>query len=282
MWSNESVPSTNPRYGSGGLHRAAAGFESRVHLDVVRTDRGGKDQTGPGEAFGPYEVCHADPDGNEVDLVPGEALGESIATADWQAVFSAMVCYRTASPTQQRDLATAAAALADDTGFPLLVDLRPGLVIIDSGKDRSGRRRTWPGARRFVDLASDIRQLHESSGPLRIRDCRASLSSSSTPPTCPQSGRSGSPHSDTATTVDSGSPTSTIHEDVEPGAGVSESSMHRRGDVADNATTSTSSSRCRPTSRRLASPRPSQRVDEIVDESTGCAGGSPTPKATNW
>ena len=77
-----------------------------------------------------------DPDGNEVDLVLGQALGERIGTADWQAVFSAMACYRTTSPTQQRDLAAAAAALADDTGFPLLVDLRPGLVIIDSGKDQ--------------------------------------------------------------------------------------------------------------------------------------------------
>ena len=68
--------------------------------------------------------------------MPGDALGEGIATADWRAVFSAMACYRTTSPTQQRDLAAAAAALADDAGFPLLVDLRPGLVIIDSGKDQ--------------------------------------------------------------------------------------------------------------------------------------------------
>jgi len=68
--------------------------------------------------------------------VPGAALGEGIGTADWQAVFSAMVCYRVTSPTQQRDLAAAAAALADGTGFPLLVDLRPGLVILDSGKDQ--------------------------------------------------------------------------------------------------------------------------------------------------
>ena len=92
-------------------------------------------QAGLGEASGPFGVCHADPDGNEVDLVPGAALGESIATADWQTVFSAMACYRTTSPQQQRDLVAAAAALADDAGFPLLVDLRPGLVILDSGKD---------------------------------------------------------------------------------------------------------------------------------------------------
>ncbi|MDO9176482.1 MAG: VOC family protein, partial [Actinomycetota bacterium] len=45
-------------------------------------------------------------------------------------------CYRTTSPSQQRDLAAVAAALAGDTGFPLLVDLRPGLVVLDSGKDQ--------------------------------------------------------------------------------------------------------------------------------------------------
>lgn len=48
------------------------------------------------------------------------------------AMFSAMACYRVTSPTQQSNLAAAAAALADETGFPLLVDLRRGLVIIDS------------------------------------------------------------------------------------------------------------------------------------------------------
>ncbi len=107
----------------------------RIHLDVVRP-AAAVEQSGLGEASGPYGVCHADPDGNEVDLVPGGPLGERNGTADWQAVFSAMACYRTTSPTQQRDLATAAAALADGTGFPLVVDLRPGLVIIDSGKDQ--------------------------------------------------------------------------------------------------------------------------------------------------
>jgi hypothetical protein len=111
-------------------------LRNRIHLDVVRP-AAAVEQVGLGEASGPYGVCHTDPDGNEVDLVPGAALGESIGTADWQGVFSAMACYRTTSPEQQRDLAAAAAALADDVGFPLLVDLRPGLVIIDSGKDQS-------------------------------------------------------------------------------------------------------------------------------------------------
>lgn len=109
-------------------------LRNRVHLDVVRP-AAAVEQAGLGEASGPFGVCHTDPDGNEVDLVPGDALGERTGTADWQVVFSAMACYRTTSPTQQRDLAGAAAALADDAGFPLLIDLRPGLVIMDSGKD---------------------------------------------------------------------------------------------------------------------------------------------------
>ena len=110
-------------------------LRNRIHLDVVRP-AAAVEQASLGEGSGPYGVCHTDPDGNEVDLVPGDALGERIETADWQVVFSAITCYRTTSPSQQGDLAAAAAALADDTGFPLLVDLRPGLVIIDSGKDQ--------------------------------------------------------------------------------------------------------------------------------------------------
>ncbi|MEZ0446877.1 VOC family protein [Cellulomonas sp. ICMP 17802] len=110
-------------------------LRNRFHLDVVRPSAA-VEQASLGEAYGVFGVCHADPDGNEVDLVPGDPLGDTAETADWQAVFSAMACYRTTSPTQQRDLAAAAAALADDAGFPLLIDLRPGLVILDTGKDQ--------------------------------------------------------------------------------------------------------------------------------------------------
>jgi hypothetical protein len=129
-------------------------LRNRIHLDVVRP-AAAVEKASPGEASGPFGVRHTDADGNEVDLVPGVALGERIGTADWQAVFSAMACYRTTSPTQQRDLAAAAAALADDTGFPLLVDPRPGLVIIDSGKDQ------WEEDAHgleldFTDLARDL------------------------------------------------------------------------------------------------------------------------------
>ena len=129
-------------------------LRNRIHLDVVRP-AAAVEQASLGEASGRFGVCHTDPDGNEVDLVPGASLGETIGTADWHTVFSAMACYRITSPTQQRDLAVVAAALADDAGFPLLVDLRPGLVIIDSGKDQ------WDdGAHRlaldFTDLAGSL------------------------------------------------------------------------------------------------------------------------------
>lgn len=110
-------------------------LRNRIHLDVVRPALAVQ-QTSLGEASGPYGVCHTDPDGNEVDLVSGAVLGERIGTAEWQVVFSAMAYYRTTSPAQQHDLAAAVAGLADETGHSLLIDLRPGLVILDSGKDQ--------------------------------------------------------------------------------------------------------------------------------------------------
>ena len=105
-------------------------LRNRIHLDVVRPGAE-VERADLGAGGGPYGVLHTDADGNEVDLVPGGPLGQT----DWHAVFSAMGCYRTTSRSQQRSLASAAARIADDAGFPLLIDLRPGLVILDSGKD---------------------------------------------------------------------------------------------------------------------------------------------------
>ncbi|WP_433293701.1 VOC family protein [Actinoplanes sp. CA-030573] len=130
-------PSTEPRP-----------LRNRIHLDVVRP-AAVVERAGAGEPSGPYGVCHTDPDGNEADLVPGEALG------DWQAVFSTMACYRTTSPAQQRDLAAAVAAVARDAGFPLLIDLRPGLVIIDSGKDQADAEAHGLDLD-FADLAGNV------------------------------------------------------------------------------------------------------------------------------
>lgn len=111
-------------------------LRNRIHLDVVRP-AAVVERLGLGDGGGPYGVRHADLEGTEVDLVPGDPLGEEPETADWAVVFGAMACYRVDSAAQQAELATAAAALAADAGFPLLVDLRPGLVILDSGKDQA-------------------------------------------------------------------------------------------------------------------------------------------------
>lgn len=127
-------------------------LRNRLHLDVVRPAEAVA-QLGLAGATGPYGVCHADPEGTEVDLVPGGPLTETGDT-DWQAVFSAMVCYRV-SPSQQRELATAAAVSADEAGFPLLIDLRPELVIMESGKDLWGADAHGLDAD-FTDLAERI------------------------------------------------------------------------------------------------------------------------------
>lgn len=129
-------------------------LRGRVHLDVVRP-AAVVDRVSPGEPAGPYGVRHADPDGNEVDLVPGGTLDERPATADWHTVFGAVACYRTPSTTLQQELVAAATCLADDVGFPLLVDLRPGRVVLDSGKDR------WEADAHgldvdFADLAAEV------------------------------------------------------------------------------------------------------------------------------
>ncbi|QIK73476.1 hypothetical protein G7070_15925 [Propioniciclava coleopterorum] len=109
-------------------------LRSRIHLDVVRPAEVVA-RAGLGEGSGPYGVRHADPDGNEVDLVPGDPL-DAPGTEDWQAVFSAVACYRVETVARQTEVAAASAALAQEVGFPLLIDLRPGWVILDSGKDR--------------------------------------------------------------------------------------------------------------------------------------------------
>ena len=52
-------------------------------------------------------------DGNDLDLVPGDQLGEDAATSDWDVVFAAMACYLVSS-AQQHALIEAAATLAAD------------------------------------------------------------------------------------------------------------------------------------------------------------------------
>jgi pterin-4a-carbinolamine dehydratase len=93
----------------------------------------------------------ADPEGNEVDLVPLQPEHVIDGAEDWRVAFSAQVCYPVDSVATGAVLVAECARLADAAGLPLLIDLRYGGVTIDSGKDR------WetPG---FDDLARAIQQ----------------------------------------------------------------------------------------------------------------------------
>jgi hypothetical protein len=144
----------------------------RFHVDVVRTPEAVEAARAAigREPFGVYGFTLADGDGNEVDLVPGDPLAEGPQTADWRAVFGAMTYYPVASPVRAGELASAAATLAEEAGLPLLVDLRPAGVTIDSGKDQ------WEediAGTRFVDLAGRIqtaaRDLGLTADPTGVR-----------------------------------------------------------------------------------------------------------------
>lgn len=147
-------------------------LRNRIHIDVARVPEAVeavKAALGQ-EAYGVYQFTLADADGNEIDLVPGGELSKE--TYDWQALFGAMTFYPNTSPAQAAELATSVAGLADDSGLPLLVDLRPDGVTIDSGKDQ------WEDEEgavepRFADLAGRIQvaayDLGLSADPTRLR-----------------------------------------------------------------------------------------------------------------
>ncbi|HSZ38802.1 MAG TPA: VOC family protein [Trebonia sp.] len=147
-------------------------LRNRIHLDVVRGPEAVeavKAALGR-EAYGANGLTLADSEGNEVDLVPGSEL--SPQTPDWRALFAAMTFYPAASPQQAARLAAAVAEVADEAGVPLLIDLRPDGVVIDSGKDQWEDGQGSPDAR-FVDLAgwiqSAARGLGLSADPARPR-----------------------------------------------------------------------------------------------------------------
>lgn len=93
----------------------------------------------------------ADADGNEVDVVPGAPLE---GAEDWRAMFGAMVCYPGASAA----FAAAAAKLADGAGIPLMIDVRPEGVVLDSGKDQ------WERVPGFTALAAAVQAEARAAG----------------------------------------------------------------------------------------------------------------------
>jgi Glyoxalase-like domain len=69
-----------------------------------------------------------------------------------------MVFYPGTTPRQAAELAREAARLADDAGIPLMIDLRPEGVVLDSGKDQ------WEEVAGFADLAAAIEGVARAAG----------------------------------------------------------------------------------------------------------------------
>lgn len=153
-------------------------LRDRFHLDVghpgpVTEAIASALATGGTERFAcEWYSTIGDPDGNEVDLVPGGPLDDAPEVADWRALFGGMTCYLGATAEQAARLAEAAAAHAEEAGLPLLVDVRPDGVVLDSGKDRWER----PG---FLPLAARVqaaaRALGLTAEPGRLRFTQVGL-----------------------------------------------------------------------------------------------------------
>jgi pterin-4a-carbinolamine dehydratase len=144
-------------------------LRNRIHLDISRPDGLTADTVeAVGGRFrdGAYGVGFTDAEGNEADLVPADELAGGAETADWRVAFGGMAFYPVGSPARAAELAGAVAGLADSAGLPLLVDLRPDGVTIDTGKDQ------WEDPR-FDDLARRVqaaaRALGLAADPSRLR-----------------------------------------------------------------------------------------------------------------
>lgn len=152
-------------------------LRNRIHLDVGRPREqllagleSVKSAGGREMFIGDYYATMADSEGNEVDLVPlqpgGDELDGGPETTDWRVLFGAMTFYPVVSPVAAADLAVAVADLADSAGLPLLIDLRPEGVTIDTGKDQ------WEDER-FGELARQVQAAAHSltltADPTRLR-----------------------------------------------------------------------------------------------------------------
>jgi hypothetical protein len=117
-----------------------------------------------------FHVALADAEGNEVDVVPLSPetdLTEAPERADWRVLFGGMAHYPTADPSTAAELAAAVAALADEAGMALLVDLRAAGVTIDTGKDRWEDDR-FPALAAGVQAAARALGLTAEPSPLRF------------------------------------------------------------------------------------------------------------------
>ncbi|NLW99470.1 MAG: hypothetical protein GXY39_07145 [Actinomycetales bacterium] len=152
-------------------------LRNRLHLDSVTTQPAAVASLEAARSLGAASVAEhgyyatvADAEGNEVDILPlpeGADRWPEPETEDWRLVFAAVAAYPTHSSAQAVEVAEIVAGLADEAGLPLGVDLRPGLVMIDSGKDR------WEMDEGYQPLAARIQEAVRGLGltadPTRAR-----------------------------------------------------------------------------------------------------------------
>ncbi|MGC3992600.1 MAG: VOC family protein [Propionicimonas sp.] len=124
----------------------------------------------------------ADAEGNEADVFPLAAehgTFEDPGASDWRTMLTAAVHYPTGSFLQGVELVEAVAALADDAGLPLMVDLRYSGVTVDGGKDQHD-------AEGFVELARAVQSAAHDLGlvadPTGVRDFQVGIDALDIPP----------------------------------------------------------------------------------------------------
>ncbi|WP_109474669.1 VOC family protein [Ornithinimicrobium cavernae] len=156
-------------------------LRNRVHLDSVMPQKVAtetlaalRERGASSVAEHGYYATVADAEGNEVDVLPlpeGSDRWERPGTEDWRLVFSAMACYPVGTVVQGTGRSTgsaaafvqAVAALADEAGLPLGIDVRPAaagqsLVVLDSGKDR------WEMTEGYEALAARVQETARGMG----------------------------------------------------------------------------------------------------------------------
>jgi hypothetical protein len=138
-------------------------LRNRIHVDVIWADDTAQTRRADVLAHGGQVVNDErpwvvdDPEGNEVclPLGPTSSLGREPDTGDWWDIGCALACYPTASFGESVGLAADAAGLADDAGKDLLIDVRPGCVTFDSGKDQQ-ETEDFVHDERFLQLARRV------------------------------------------------------------------------------------------------------------------------------
>ncbi|MGD7789316.1 VOC family protein [Propionibacteriaceae bacterium Y1700] len=146
----------SPRPLRNRLHVDAVGPQS-ISSDTVAALKAGAGQV----ADHGFYATVADADGNEADVLPlpaGSDRWEGSDTDDWRLVFSAMATYRIADSHRAVEFIGDVATLADEAELPLGIDVRPGWVVLDSGKD------LWEIRDGYEELAGRVQQAARGRG----------------------------------------------------------------------------------------------------------------------